>query len=31
MSWKLSLLIGIVALLLALGVFAWVTDAPSYR
>lgn len=30
MSWKLSLPSGIVALLLALGVFAWVTDAPSY-
>jgi len=30
MSWKLSPLIGLVALLLILGVFAWVTDAPSY-
>jgi len=27
---KWTLTIGIVALLLALGVFAWVTDAPSY-
>jgi cytochrome c nitrite reductase small subunit len=30
MSWKLSLLVGILALVVALGVFAWVTDAPSY-
>ena len=30
MSRKLSLLIGIITFLVALGVFIWVTDAPSY-
>jgi cytochrome c nitrite reductase small subunit len=30
MSFKWALTIGIVSLLLALGLFAWVTDAPSY-
>jgi cytochrome c nitrite reductase small subunit len=30
MSAKWPLIVGVAALLLALGVFAWVTDAPAY-
>jgi cytochrome c nitrite reductase small subunit len=30
MSWKIPLIVGITALILVLGTFAWVSDAPAY-